>query len=81
MREKISETSREYDREYTTRTGTIISRRLGYSHDHGEVTRFVGGCHRPVHMVINGFSVGGSEEAVHGSTGVADAELDLATRS
>lgn len=32
-------------------------------------------------MVINGFSLGGSEGIVHGSTGVADAELDLATRA
>ena len=30
-----------YDREYTTRAGTTVRRRLGYSHDHGEVTRFV----------------------------------------
>ena len=32
---------REYDREYTTRAGMTVRRRLGYSHDHGEVTRFV----------------------------------------
>ncbi|MGM0399360.1 MAG: DUF7718 family protein [Halobacteriota archaeon] len=32
---------REYDREYTTRAGTVVRRRLGYTHDHGEVTRFV----------------------------------------
>ncbi|MFB6201354.1 MAG: hypothetical protein ABEI98_05020 [Halorhabdus sp.] len=37
----MTEESREYDREYTTRTGTTVRRRLGYSHDHGEVTRFV----------------------------------------
>lgn len=32
---------RDYDREYTTRTGSTVRRRLGYSHDHGTVTRFV----------------------------------------
>jgi hypothetical protein len=37
----MSEGPREYDREYTTREGMTIRRRLGYSHDRGEVTRFV----------------------------------------
>lgn len=37
----MTDEPREYDREYTTWTGTTIRRRLGYSHDHGEVTRFV----------------------------------------
>ena len=37
----MSEGPREYDREYTTREGPTIRRRLGYSHDRGEVTRFV----------------------------------------
>jgi len=37
----MTDNPREYDREYTTRTGTTVRRRLGYSHDHGEVTRFV----------------------------------------
>lgn len=32
---------REYDREYTTRIATTVRRRLGYSHDRGDVTRFV----------------------------------------
>jgi len=37
----MTDEPREYDREYTTRTETTVRRRLGYSHDHGEVTRFV----------------------------------------
>jgi hypothetical protein len=37
----MSEEPRDYDREYTTRTGKTVRRRLGYSHDHGKVTRFV----------------------------------------
>lgn len=37
----MTDEPREYDREYTARTGTTVRRRLGYSHDHGEVTRFV----------------------------------------
>jgi hypothetical protein len=32
---------REYDREYTDRLSNVTRLRLGYSHDHGEVTRFV----------------------------------------
>jgi hypothetical protein len=32
---------REYDREFTTPLGYRTRRRIGYSHDHGEVTRFV----------------------------------------
>lgn len=32
---------RGYDREWTTQTGTTVRRRLGYSHEQGEVTRFV----------------------------------------
>lgn len=39
-----------------------------------------GGCYRTVHVAINGFILGGSEAVVYGSTGVTDAELDLATR-
>lgn len=37
----MTDAPREYDREYTTRTGAAIRRRLGYTHDRGEVTRFV----------------------------------------
>ena len=37
----MSEEPRDYDREYTARRGTTVRRRLGYSHDHGDVTRFV----------------------------------------
>jgi len=37
----VTDEPREYGREYTTRAGTTVWRRLGYSHDHGEVTRFV----------------------------------------
>jgi len=37
----MTEGSQDYDREYTTQRGTTIRRRVGYSHDHGEVTRFV----------------------------------------
>lgn len=37
----MTDEPREYDREYTTRAGTFVRRRLGYSHDRGEVTRFV----------------------------------------
>lgn len=32
---------RPYDREFTTAVGHRVRRRIGYSHDHGEVTRFV----------------------------------------
>jgi hypothetical protein len=32
---------RGYDREWTARTGQRIRRRFGYSHDRGEVERFV----------------------------------------
>jgi hypothetical protein len=37
----MTDEPRDYDREYTTRTGSAVRRRLGYSHDQGEVTRFV----------------------------------------
>ena len=37
----MTDEPRDYDREYTTRRGTTVRRRLGYSHDLGEVTRFV----------------------------------------
>jgi len=37
----MTDEPRDYDRGYTTRTGSTVRRRLGYSHDHGEVTRFV----------------------------------------
>ena len=33
--------ARGYDREWTARVGQSIRRRFGYSHDRGEVTRFV----------------------------------------
>lgn len=35
------EEPREYDREFTTRVEKTVRRRFGYTHDHGEVTRFV----------------------------------------
>ena len=37
----MSEGPREYDREYRAWEGMNIRRRIGYSHDRGEVTRFV----------------------------------------
>ena len=37
----MSEEPRDYDREYTAWRGTTVRRRLGYSHDHGDMTRFV----------------------------------------
>lgn len=37
----MSEGPREYDREYTTPLEYRVRRRIGYSHEHGEVTRFV----------------------------------------
>jgi len=37
----MSDLPRQYDREYTARVGSAVRRRLGYSHDRGEVTRFV----------------------------------------
>jgi hypothetical protein len=37
----MNDEPRDYDRDYTTRPGTTVRRRLGYSHDHGDVTRFV----------------------------------------
>ena len=35
------ETPREYDREFTDARGGPARRRIGYSHDRGEITRFV----------------------------------------
>jgi len=35
------ESSREYDREYTDQLSDVTRVRLGYSHDRGDVTRFV----------------------------------------
>lgn len=37
----MSEEPREYDREYTDALSDVTRIRLGYSHDHGKVTRFV----------------------------------------
>jgi len=37
----MSEGPRDYDREFTTPLEYRVRRRIGYSHDHGEVTRFV----------------------------------------
>jgi hypothetical protein len=37
----MTDSPREYDREYTTTVSSTVRRRLGYSHDHGTVTRFV----------------------------------------
>ncbi|RAW44041.1 hypothetical protein DQW50_16415 [Halorubrum sp. 48-1-W] len=37
----MSEEPREYDREFTTPLEYRVRRRIGYSHAHGEVTRFV----------------------------------------
>jgi len=37
----MSEEPREYDREYTDTLSDVTRIRLGYSHDHGEVNRFV----------------------------------------
>lgn len=37
----MTESSREYDREFTTPLTYRARRRIGYSHDHGEVARFV----------------------------------------
>jgi len=37
----MSEEPREYDREFTTPLEYRVRRRIGYSHNHSEVTRFV----------------------------------------
>lgn len=37
----MTETPRDYDREYTTPVRADVRIRLGYDHDRGEVTRFV----------------------------------------
>lgn len=37
----MTEEPRDYDREFTTPLEYRVRRRIGYSHDHGEVTRFV----------------------------------------
>lgn len=37
----MNDTPRDYDREFIARTGSNVRRRLGYSHDHGTVIRFV----------------------------------------
>jgi len=37
----MSEAPRDHDREFTTPLEYRVRRRIGYSHDHGEVTRFV----------------------------------------
>ena len=37
----MTEEPREYDREFTTPLEYRVRRRIGYSHDRGEITRFV----------------------------------------
>ena len=37
----MTEQHRDYDREFTTPLDYRTRRRIGYSHDHGDVTRFV----------------------------------------
>lgn len=37
----MTDEPREYDREFTAKTGTTVRRRLGYSRDNGDITRFV----------------------------------------
>jgi hypothetical protein len=37
----MSDVPQQYDREYTARVASAVRRHLGYSHDLGEVTRFV----------------------------------------
>jgi len=37
----MTDQPREYDREYVARMGSAVRRRLGYSHDRGDITRFV----------------------------------------
>lgn len=37
----MSESPRDYDREFLTRERAAVRRRLGYSHDRGKVVRFV----------------------------------------
>ncbi|MFC4553535.1 MULTISPECIES: DUF7718 family protein [Halorussus] len=39
--ETMTDGPREYDREFSTPHEHRVRRRIGYSHDHGEVTRFV----------------------------------------
>lgn len=37
----MTDEPRDYDREFTTPVQYRVRRRIGYSHDHGEITRFV----------------------------------------